>query len=219
MAIKAIITGATGMVGEGVLHECLQSSEVDEVLVINRKPCGVKHAKLKEIIHSDFFDFSPIENQLSGYNACYFCLGVTSIGLKEDEYARLTYTLTIHVAETLLKLNPDMVFCYVSGAATDSSAQGKSMWARVKGRTENKLLAMPFKDAYMFRPAYMQPTIGLKNTLKSYALLSWAYPMLRKLFPKYFSTLAEVGLTMINAVKKGSTKKVLEVIDIVELAK
>ncbi len=219
MKIKAIVTGATGMVGEGVLHECLLHPDVEQVLVINRKPCGVSHPKLKEIIHSNFHDLSAIESQLQGYNACFFCLGVSSIGLKEDQYHRLTYDLTIHVAETLSKLNKDMTFCYVSGAATDSTEKGKSMWARVKGKTENKLLQMPFKKAYMFRPGYMQPTKGLKNTLKFYAYISWMYPMMRALFPGAASTLKEVGIAMIHAVTKGYEKSILEVKDIVALAK
>ncbi len=144
MKIKAIITGVTGMVGEGVLHECLLHPDVESVLVINRKPCGVKHEKLKEIIHKDFFDLSSIEDQLSGYNACYFCAGVSSVGKKEDEYKRITYDLTLNFAKTLLKLNPDMTFCYVSGVGTDSTEKGRSMWARVKGKTENDLLKLRF---------------------------------------------------------------------------
>ena len=219
MSIHAIITGATGMVGEGVLHECLLHPEVDEVLVINRKPCGVSHPKLKEIIHSNFHDLSAIEGQLRNYNACFFCLGVSSIRLNEEQYHRLTYDLTLHVAETLARINSGMVFCYVSGAGTDSTAQGKSMWARVKGKTENKLMQLPFKRAYMFRPGFMQPTKGLKNALKLYVAVTWLYPMLRSLFPKYVCSLKEVGVAMINTVTKGYEKSILEVKDIVALAK
>lgn len=219
MKIKAIITGATGMVGEGVLHECLLHPEVEQVLVINRKPCSVSHPKLKEIIHSDFYNLSAIENQLHDYNACFFCLGVTSVGLKEDQYNRLTYDLTVHVAETLSKLSKDMAFCYVSGSGTDSSEKGRSMWARVKGKTENKLLQLPFKKAYMFRPGYMHPTKGLKNTLKYYGAFSWMYPVLRALFPNFVSTLKELGIAMINVTIKGYDKSILEVKDIVLLAR
>ena len=219
MKIRAIITGATGMVGEGVLHECLLTPEVEHVLVVNRKTCGVTHPKLKEIIHSNFFDLSSIEEQLHNYNACFFCLGVSAVGLKEAEYHRLTYDLTIRFAETIVKLNHGMTFCYVSGAGTDSTATGKSMWARVKGKTENKLMEMPFEKAYMFRPGYMQPTKGLKNTLKYYAAFTWMYPGLRLLFPKFVSTLKEVGIAMINTVNKGYQKPILEVTDIVLLAK
>ena len=218
MKIRAIITGVTGMVGEGVLHECLQHPDVEQVLVINRKPCGVTHPKLKEIIHKDFHDFSLIESQLSGYNACFFCLGVSSIGMKEPEYKHLTYDLTMHVAQTLVKLNPDMTFCYVSGAATDSTEKGRQMWARVKGKTENDLMKLPFKKVYCFRPGYMQPTPGLKNTLSMYKYMTWAYPALRKLFPGSTSTLAEVGQAMILCAQNNYPKQVLEVKDIVTIA-
>jgi uncharacterized protein YbjT (DUF2867 family) len=219
MKIRAIVTGATGMVGEGVLHECLLSAEVEQVLIINRKPSGVSHPKLKEIIHTDFFNLTSIESQLTNYNACFFCLGVTSVGLKEPEYHKLTYDLTMNVAKTLSRLNTGMTFCYVSGASTDSTEKGKSMWARVKGKTENHLMQLPFKKVYAFRPGYMNPTKGLKNTLKFYGVLSWMYPMLRMLFPKHVSTLAEVGQAMINTVNKGPEKSVLEVQDIVALSK
>ncbi len=218
MKIRAIITGVTGMVGEGVLHECLQHPEVEQVLVINRKPCGIIHPKLKEIVHSDFYNITPIENQLTNYNACFFCLGVTSIGLKEPEYHKLTYDLTMNVARTLSKLNPDMTFCYVSGASTDSTEKGKSMWARVKGKTENHLMQLPFKKVYAFRPGYMHPTKGLKNTLNYYKYLSWLYPVFRTLFPNSVSTLAQLGQAMINTVNKGPEKSILEVKDINELA-
>jgi nucleoside-diphosphate-sugar epimerase len=145
MNMRVIVTGVTGMVGEGVLHECLIDPEVTDVLVINRRPCGVSHPKLKEIIHSNFQDLSPIEAHLKNYDACFFCLGVSSIGMKEPQYHKLTYDLTIHVAETLSRLNSGMTFCYVSGSGTDSTEQGKLMWARVKGKTENKLMQLPLK--------------------------------------------------------------------------
>ncbi len=218
MKISAIITGVTGMVGEGVMHECLLHPDVEQVLVINRKPCGISHPKLKEIIHNNFFDLSAIEDQLKNYNACFFCLGVSSVGLKEPEYYRLTYDLTLHVATTLAKLNHDMTFCYVSGSATDSSEKGSSMWARVKGKTENHLMQLPFKKAYMFRPGYMHPTPGLKNTLKYYAWVSWLYPIFRGLFPGFVSTLKELALAMIHATNQGYDKSILEVKDIVKLA-
>jgi len=219
MKIKAIITGVTGMVGEGVLHECLLHPDVEQALAISRKPTGISHPKLKEILHDNFHDLSPIADQLKNYNACFFCLGVSSVGMKEPDYHRLTYELTIHVGETLSALNPDMTFCYISGAGTDSSESGKSMWARVKGKTENRLLQLPFKKAFMFRPGYIQPTKGMKRTLKLYALFSWMYPVWRNLFPKYVSTLKELGLAMINAAIKGYDKPILEVKDIVILSK
>ena len=214
MKIKALITGATGMVGEGVLHECLLHPDVRSVLVINRKPCGVKHKKLNEIIHKDFFDLSSIEDKLQGYNGCYFCAGVSSVRKKEDEYRHLTYDLTLNFAKTLLKLNSNMTFCYVSGAGTDSTENGKIMWARVKGKTENDLLKLPFKDAYMFRPGYIQPTKGLKNAYKAYKFFAPFYPIFRNLFPKYVVTLEEIGNSMINVTQKDYEKKVLECNDI-----
>jgi hypothetical protein len=218
MKIRAIILGSTGMVGEGVLHECLHHSGVESVLLINRRPFGIRHDKVKEIIHRDFFDFSPIADQLTGYNACYFCMGVSSVGMKESEYRKVTYDLTLHVAGTLVPGNPDMVFCYVSGVGTDSTEKGRSMWARIKGKTENDLLALPFRDAYMFRPGYIQPTRGLKNTYRIYKLFAPFYPVLRRLFPKYAGTMQELGLAMINAVLTGSDKKVLDPPDIRKLA-
>jgi uncharacterized protein YbjT (DUF2867 family) len=214
MDIKAIITGSTGMVGEGVLHECLLHPEVKEVLVINRKPCGVKHPKLKEIIHGNFFDMLPVAAQLHGYNACYFCLGVSSVGMKEDAYKHATYDLTMEVAKTLAAMNPEMTFCYVSGAGTDRN----SMWAKVKKQTENDLQQLPFKAAYMFRPGYMQPTKGMQRTQSFYKYMSWLYPVLRRMFPQGVSTLAELGQAMINVTRYGFPKKVLEVKDIVQLA-
>lgn len=216
--IKAILTGVTGMVGEGVLHECLLNPDVESVLVINRKPCGVKHKKLKEIIHKDFFDLSSIENQFAEYNACYFCAGVSSMGKSEQEYIRLTYDLTLNFANTLLKLNPKMTFCYVSGTGTDSSEKGKTMWARVKGKTENDLLKIPFQSAYMFRPGYIQPIKGLKNTKGPYKILAPFYPLWKFLFPKLLVRLEEIGKAMINVTLYGSDKKILECKDIVRLS-
>jgi len=218
MKLRVILTGATGMVGEGVLHECALHPDVEEILVLTRKPSGYVHSKVKEIIHKDFFDLSAIEDQLKNYNACFFCLGVSSVGMNEADYTRMTYTLTLHVATTLSKYNKDMTFCYVSGASTDSTEKGKSMWARVKGKTENDLSKLPFKSVYFFRPGYMHPTKGLKNTLTFYKYISWMYPMLRTLFPGSASTLKELGLAMINSARIGYDKKILEVKDIVKLA-
>ncbi|WP_461450457.1 NAD-dependent epimerase/dehydratase family protein [Mucilaginibacter sp.] len=216
--IKVIVTGATGMVGEGVMHECLLNPQIEQVLIANRKPSGHSHPKLKEIIHADFYDLSPIADQLAGYDACYFCLGVSSVGIKELEYYKLTYTLTMHFAETLIKQNADMDFCYISGAGTDSTEKGGFMWARVKGKTENDLLTLPFKSVYNFRPGGMKPTKGLKNTLPYYKYFIWLYPFLRKFLPKTVSTLAELGQAMINSTLIGYDKHVLEVLDIVKLA-
>ncbi len=219
MNIKVILTGATGMVGEGVLHECLLHSQVDHVLVIGRRPCGIVHPKLEEIIHNNFFDLSPIEDRLKYYDACFFCLGVSSVGMKEAEYYRLTYTLTMHVAETLSRLNPGMSFCYISGASTDSSEKGRMMWARVKGKTENDLMKLPFKQVYNFRPGFLKPTKGLKNTLGIYKYFGWLYPLLQWIAPGSVSTLKQLGLAMINAVIRNYPRHILEVRDIVALAK
>jgi uncharacterized protein YbjT (DUF2867 family) len=166
MKIKAIIFGASGMVGEGVLLETLRHKNVESVLVVGRRPCKVAHTKLKELIHQDFFDYSSIESQLKGFNACFFCLGVSSVGMNEQDYTHITYDLTLQAATTLSRLNPDMTFCYVSGTGTDSTEQGKMMWARVKGRTENHLKKLPFKSVYLFRPGLMKPVEG-QNNLKS----------------------------------------------------
>lgn len=217
--IKAIITGATGMVGEGVLHECLKNPRVESVLVINRKPGGVSHPKLREIVHSDFYNFSDIEDQLKEYNACFFCLGVTSIGKEEAEYFKLTNTLTLALAKPLSDLNPAMTFCYVSGAGTDSTEKGKTMWARVKGKTENDLMKLPFKKVLAFRPGFIKPTKGLKNAHSFYSYINWMYPIGRALAPGKFCTLKEIGNAMIHAIDIKEDRKVLEGKDIIELAK
>jgi uncharacterized protein YbjT (DUF2867 family) len=211
--IKAIITGSTGMVGEGVLHGCLKHPQVESVLVINRKPCHVKHDKLTEIIHPDFLDILPIKEQLKGYNACYFCSGVSSLGKKEEEYTRVTYDLTMHVAKTLFELNPEMTFMYISGEGTTGNENSKTMWVRVKSKTENDLLKL-FNNAYMLRPGYIQPTKGLKNAYKMYIFLAPFYPVLKKLFSKHVCTLEDLGLSMINTTLNGYNKKVLDNIDI-----
>ena len=205
------------MVGEGVLLECLKHSGIDQVLVINRKPGGVSHAKLREIIHTDFFDLKPIEQQLTGLNACFFCLGVSSVGMSKEEYRHITYDLTLNVAQLLAKLNPATTFCYVTGASTDSSEQGSVAWARVKGATENALLRL-FKRAFMFRPGFMKATQGQKNVKSYYKFIAWLYPIGRSLYPAGFCTLEEVGLAMIKAAINGYPKQILEVKDIVALA-
>jgi uncharacterized protein YbjT (DUF2867 family) len=218
MKIKAIITGVTGMVGEGVLHEALLHPDVEKVLVISRSSCGIKHPKLTEILHSDFLNLAPVADRLVDYNACFFCLGVSSVGMNEGKYYTLTYTLTIHVAELLSRQNPDMTFCYISGAGTDSSEKGRTNWARVKGKTENDLMKLPFKKVFAFRPGFLQPTKGLKNVHRFYGVFVLLYPAFRLLIPKYVSTLKELGLAMINSVLYGYEKQVIEVKDIIALS-
>jgi uncharacterized protein YbjT (DUF2867 family) len=217
MKLRAIVTGATGMVGEGVLHECLLHKDVESVLVIGRKPCGVSHPKLKEIIHGNFLDITPIEKMLKGYNACFFCLGRSSVGMGAEEYYRVTYDLTLHVAGVLARNNPEMVFCYVSGLGTDSTEKGTIRWARVKGKVENDLMKLPFKAAYGIRPAFMKPTDGLKNAPVYYRAMGALFPALRKVFPKYITTLSEVGIAMINVALRGYPKQVLEVEDLLRM--
>jgi hypothetical protein len=218
MNLKAIVFGATGMVGEGVLDVALSHPGVESVLVISRRPTGVMHQKVREILHKDFFDYSGIQDQLKGYNACFFCLGVTSVGKKEDEYTRLTYELTMSAATILARLNPDMTFCYVSGTGTDSSESGRSMWARVKGKTENDLMKLPFRAVYAFRPGFIKPIDGQKHAYGVSKVLGKAYPVLKAFFPKYVCTLADLGLAMIEVSTGGYSRKVLENTDIAELA-
>ncbi len=215
--LKVIITGVTGMVGEGVLHECALNPDVEEVLCVTRRPGSYKHAKVKEIVLDDFFKVEPIAQQLRGYDACFFCLGVSSVGMKEPEYTRLTFDLTMGFAKALSDINNGVTFCYVSGAGTDTSERGSSMWARVKGKTENELLRL-FPSAYMFRPGYMHPTPGLKNVNLYYKYISWLYPLVRYVFGKA-STLAELGQAMIAVAKQGYNKGILEVKDIINAAK
>jgi len=218
-SIRVIITGTTGMVGEGVLHECLQHPTVEAVLVINRKPCGITHPKLKEIIHTDFFDLSAIEGGLSGYNACFFCLGITSLGTAKEEYYKMTYTLTLHVAQTLSKLNASMDFCYVSGAGTDSTENGRISWARVKGKTENDLMKLPFRKVYNFRPGFLKPTEGLQYAHSFYKYINWMFPLGRAIYPSGFCTLKELGLAMIQVVNEGYANSIIEGKDIIALGK
>ena len=218
MKIKAIITGTTGMVGEGVMHECLNHPDLESILIINRRSINTNNPKLKEIIHNNFFDFESIEEQLKGYNACFFCLGTTSVGKKEDEYTRITFNITKALADILNKHNTEMTFCYISGMGTDSSEKGKTMWARVKGRTENYILNLGFRQAYAFRPGIIIPTKGLKNTLSFYKYLFFLLPLVKVFFPNHICSLKEIGLAMINSASRGYEKNVLEVRDIVKLA-
>ena len=206
------------MVGEGVLLTALNHDNVDSILVIGRRPCGVEHSKLKEIIHQDFLNFSIIEEQLKGYQACFFCLDVSSVGMKEEAYRRTTYDITMEAASVLVKLNPEMTFCYVSGAGTDSTERGPLMWARVKGKTENDLAKLSFKAVYAFRPGLLKPVAGQKNLNVLFKAIAWPFPLWKLLFPGSVSTIEDVGLAMINAALYGYSRKVLENSDIAKLA-
>jgi len=219
--LSVIITGATGMVGEGVLYECLHHADIEKVLVITRNSCGYSHPKLTEIIHSDFSDISSLSDRLTGYNACYFCLGVTSLGKNEAVYTKLTYTLTMNFATTLAALNPEMTFCYISGAGTDSSTKGRTMWARVKGKTENDLMKLPFKQVYNFRPAGIIPFLPLKPSqtfYKTYRYVGWLLWVMKVITPNYVIGLKDLAAAMINSSLTGYSKNVLEVKDIKNLA-
>ena len=204
------------MVGEGVLYECLQHTDVEEIVVVGRRSCGYLHPKLKEIVHSDMYNLSSIEDQLEDYNACFFCLGTSSVGKKEPEFYKITYELTMHFATTLSKLNPDMTFCYISGRGTNE--QGKLMWQRVKGKTESDLAKLPFKQVYNFRPGIIKSTKGLKHTLPLYKWLSWMLPIINTIAPGSIVSLKQIGDAMINATTKGYEKKILEVKDIIKLS-
>jgi len=217
MKLKAIITGSSGMVGKGLLLECIEHPDVESVLIVNRKSINFSHPKVKELIIPDFFDLSEVKDQLAGYNICYFCAGVSSVGLSEVEYTKLTYHMTLNFAQTFLAQNPDSKFCYVSGMGTDSSERGKTFWARVKGKTENDLLKMPFQAAYMFRPAFIQPFKGIKSRTRVYNIFytffSPLYPLLKH-FPKYVTDTITLGKVMIELGLNGNEKKVFENIDI-----
>ena len=217
--IQLILTGATGMVGEGVLHEALQSDAVEKVLIINRKPSGITHQKLKEIIHADFFNLSPIADQLIGYNACFFCLGVSSVGMKEPEFYQKTYVLTMHAATVLSQQNPQMAFCYISGAGTDSTEKGRQMWARVKGKTENDLMKLLFKNVYALRPSFIKPIDGMLRTHSFYKYINWLFPLGRAIFAKGFCTLQELANAMIFLALSDTKTCVVEGDGIIKLAK
>jgi hypothetical protein len=218
MKINAIIFGATGMVGEGILLGALNHEDVESVLVIGRRPCMITHNKLKELIHHDFFDYSAVEERFKGYNACFFCLGVSSVGMNEKDYTRSTYDLTMQAASALSRINPGMTFCYVSGTGTDSTEQGRMMWARVKGKTENHLKKLPFKSVYLFRPGMIKPVKGQKNVKIFIKALVWSFPLWKILSPKNVCTLEDLGLAMIRAAEVGYYKNILENKDIAQLA-
>lgn len=225
--MKVILLGASGMVGQGVLRECLLDPQVTSVLSIGRSSTRKQHPKLRELIQSDLFNLSPVEAQLSGYDACFFCLGVSSIGMSKEDYRRTTYDLTLSVAQTLVRSSPQMTFIYVTGAGTDGREQGApppdAGWARVKGATENALLRLPFEAAYMFRPGYIQPLHGIEPKTKwlktAYSVITPLYPLWKLLLGKRVMTTEELGRAMLRAAREGAPKKVLEARDITELGR
>lgn len=220
--MKLLLFGASGMVGQGVLREALLAPDVESVLCVVRHPTGQTHQKLRELVHEDFTQFAGVEPQLSGHDACFFCLGVSAAGLSEADYRRITYDFTLAAATTLARLNPSMSFVYVSGAGTDSTEQGRSMWARVKGETENALLRLPFRAAYMFRPAFIQPMHGETSRTPLYRALyrgtAWLFPVLRRVMPRYVTTTEEVGRAMLEVARHGTPERVVENLQIRELA-
>ena len=214
LAVRVVIFGATGMVGRGVLKECLDDHRVEDVLVVGRRGCSERHSKLREVLHDDFFDYSSIQTELTDRDTCFFCLGVSSVGQDESTYTRLTYDLTLLAAEALLRASSRMTFIYVSGAGADSTERSRSMWARVRGRLENRLLAMPFQAAYVFRPGYVQPMRGTKSRVFLYRIVhgvvGWTYPVLRRLFPRAVTSTVAIGLAMIAVAESGYESRVLE---------
>ena len=220
---KVILTGATGMIGKGVLLECLDHDAIGEVLVIGRNSTGLNHPKLKEHIHKNFSDFSKVENHLAGYDACFFCLGISSAGMTEEVYNKITYEYTMALARSLFKVNPKMTFNYVSGEGTDSSEKGRIMWARVKGKTENDLLKMGFKQTFMFRPGLIIPKRGIKSRTKSYRFMydyfTWLVKIIKAIAPNSVVDTTQIGLAMINSVLNGYSKNVLKPKDIIQLSK
>jgi len=219
---KVIVTGATGMVGKGVLLECLDHDSIAEVLSIGRNSLGIEHPNLKELIQNDFSDFTNVQKELSGYDACFFCLGISAAGLKEEQYKKITYDYTISLAKELFEVNPEMTFNYVSGQGTDSSEKGRTMWARVKGKTENDLLKMGFKQAFMFRPGMIIPLRGIRSRTKSYQFMydyfMWLVKLTKAISPNSVVNTTQIGLAMINSMLKGCNKKILKPKDIITLS-
>lgn len=216
--MKVLLFGATGMIGQGVLRECLLDPEVTQVLAVGRGPSGQTHPKLKDLLHQDFLDYSALQGDLTGLATCLFCLGVTSAGLTEEAYRRVTYDVTLTAAKTLLQLNPGMTFVYISGAGADSTERGQIMWARVKGLTENALLRLPFKAVYLFRPGAIQPLHGITSRTRLYRvlyrLLGPFFPIVKAFFPNGLTTTEQLGKAMIHAGLQGAPKAVLEMRDI-----
>ena len=218
MPLKVIITGSTGMVGEGILLTCLRNPEIQEVLSVSRRPCGITHPKLKECLVSDFMHLEKAEAQLTGFDACFYCAGISSVGLSEAAYTLITYTTAVHFATTVQRWNPNMVLTHISGAQTDGTEQSKVMWARVKGRAENAMIRLPFKGVYNFRPGFMSPVEGQKHVKTVFRIFLVLTPLFKLFFAKQHLTLEQVGQAMFNAATQGFEKNVLEIADIRTLA-
>jgi uncharacterized protein YbjT (DUF2867 family) len=221
--MKVILFGATGMVGQGVLRECLAASDVEHVMTVGRAPTGQRHPKLRELVHAEMWDYANVEAEMTGFDACFFCIGVTSSGMAEKQYTHMTYDLTMAAASTLARLNPQMVFVYVSGAGADSSETSRTMWERVRGKTENALLKLPFRSVFIFRPGMIQPMFGVKSKTTSYR---WFYtltrpllPLLRAMLPDQVLSTPQMGKAMLSAARHGAPKRVLEAADINALSK
>jgi uncharacterized protein YbjT (DUF2867 family) len=221
--VNVLLFGATGMVGQGVLRECLQDSAVTLVKTIGRTPTGQQHPKLRELVHADMFDYAGVEAELGGFDACYFCIGVSSTGMAEKTYTRLTYALTLAVAEVLARLNPSMVFVYVSGAGVNSNEKSPLMWERVRARTENALLRLPFREVYIFRPGMIQPIGGIRSKTPAYrifySLFKPLLPLLRALLPDQVLSTPQIGRAMLTVTRRGATTHILESADINALSK
>jgi uncharacterized protein YbjT (DUF2867 family) len=223
--VRVLIFGATGMVGQGVLRECLAAPDVDQVKTIGRTPTGQRHLKLRELVHAEMWHYEGIDEELAGFDACFFCIGVSSAGPRMDEqkYTHITYDMTLAVANALLRLNPHMVFVYVSGVGADSTEKSKVMWERVRGKTENALLALPFRGVYIFRPGMIQPLDGIQSKTQAYRIFYSVFkpvlPLLRRALPNQIVTTAQMGQAMLNAVRRGANKRVLEAQDIAALSR
>jgi hypothetical protein len=220
--MNIILFGATGMVGRGALIECLEDETVTSVLVVGRSSCGVRHAKLEEVLHDNFMDFTPVQAKCTGRDVCFYCVGVSSLGMSADKYLHLTYSMTMSAAESVLAMNPSLVFCFISGQGADSSENGRVAWANVKGKTENGIGQLPFKASYIFRPGAIQPLKGVTSRTPSYrvmyAIIGPVIPLLLRIFPRFVTTSERIGRALIHVANHGYATRILENSDINRVA-